>query len=161
MEKQPSLTIGQVEDRLACFMRQHRRTMHRYFCSIGMFNGHPHMLFHLRRQPGITQKELAGRMEISPASVTTSVRRMEAAGLVRREGDEKDGRVIHLYLTPEGEAMDTACAHGRDFMMDTLYRGLSDEELGTLYALLGKMTENLQTAAAALPEYPQGKEDDE
>lgn len=158
MEKQP-LSVGELEDRLAAFMRQHRRTMHRYFCSIGMFNGHPHMLFLLRRQPGITQKELARCLEISPASVTTSIRRLEAAGLVRREGDPRDGRVIHLYLTPEGEAMDTACAKGRDFMMDTLYRGLSRQELDTLYTLLDKMITNLQTAAAALPELPQGKDE--
>ena len=158
MEIQSAL-IGQVEDRLAGFMRQHRRTMHRYFCSIGMFNGHPHMLFHLRHSPGITQKELAKRMHVSPPSVATSVRRLEAAGLVRREGDEKDGRVTHLYLTPEGEAMDAACARGREFMMDTLYRGLSAEELDTLYALLGKMTANLQAAAETLPEIPQDKEE--
>lgn len=152
------ITAGMVEDRLAGFMRQHRRTAHRYFCSIGMFNGHPHMLFHLRRHPGITPKELAERMEISPASVAVSVRRMESAGLVRREGDEKDGRVTHLYLTSAGEEMDTACAHGRDFMIDTLYEGLSEEELATLYTLLSKMTANLQAAADTLPDIA-GKED--
>ena len=151
--------IGAVEDRLAAFMRQHRRTMHRYFCSIGLFNGHPAMLFHLRRQPGITQKELAARLEISPASVATSVRRLESAGLVRREGDPADGRVSHLYLTPEGEEMDAACARGRDFLIDTLYQGLTPEETDTLYVVLEKMTANLQAAAATLPEPPLGKDE--
>ncbi len=154
------LSIDEIETRFAGFIRQHRRTMHRYFCSIGMFNGHPHMLFHLRRQPGITQKELAQHLEISPASVAISIRRLEAAGLVRREGDRKDGRVMHLYLTPAGEEMDTACSHGREFMMDALYQSLSEEELATLYTLLGKMTDNLQKAYASLPEPPsQGKDE--
>lgn len=153
-------TLGEVEDRLHFFMHQHHRTMRRYFCSIGMFNGHPHMLFHLGRQPGMTQKELAQKLEISPASVAISVRRLEAAGLVRREGDEKDGRITHLYLTPAGQELDAACAHGRDFLIDTTYRGLSEEELDTLYALLGKMTANLQEAENALPQI-QWKEDAE
>lgn len=141
------ITIGQVEDRLFCFMRTHRCTMHRYFQSIGMFNGHPHMLVHLRRHPGITQRELAEMHNISPASVTISIKRLEAAGLVRRE---KQGRQMHLYLTPAGEAMDAACAKGRDFMIEHLYEGLTEEELSTLYTLLGKMTDNLQTTCASM-----------
>ena len=143
------ITTGQVEDRFACFMRTHRATMHRYFQSIGMFNGHPHMLFHLRRRPGMTQKELAAVMDISSASVAVSIKRLESAGLVRRE---KCGREMRLHLTAAGEAMDTACARGRDFMIKHLYEGLSDEELGTLDTLLAKMTTNLQKACTTMEE---------
>ena len=69
------LTIAQVEDRLAAFMRLRGQTMRRYFYNIGLFNGHPAMLFHIARQPGVTQTEIAQRMEISKASVAVSVRR--------------------------------------------------------------------------------------
>lgn len=150
----PHVSVGALEDRFAQFMRLHHTVMRRYFVSVGMFNGHPHMLFHIRRQAGITQKELADHMEISPASVATSVRRLETAGLVERRRDERDGRVMHLFLTAAGEQMDTACAHGRDFMMETLYEGLTAEEKDTLYGLLAKMTANLQTASQMLPEIP-------
>lgn len=77
-----TVSAGELEDRLALFMRTHRRAMHRYFQSVGMFNGHPHMLFHLAHSPGLSQKELAQRMEISPASVAISIRRLESAGLI-------------------------------------------------------------------------------
>lgn len=154
------VTTDQVEDRFFQLMRLHRYTMHRYFQSIGLFNGHPHMLFHIRRRPGITQKELAAHLEISAASVAISIRRLEAAGLVRRESDADDRRVIHLYLTPAGEEMDAACGRGRDFMIDTLYRGLSPDEQAVLYDLLGKMTVNLQAACDRFPaQAPQGKGD--
>ncbi len=139
-----SITVGQLEDRFAAFMRLHRRTMHRYFQSVGMFNGHPHLLFHIRRQPGITPRELAAHMKLSAATVTVSVQRLETAGLVRREDDQKDRRVTHLYLTNEGMRMDEACSHGRDFLMDTVYKDFTDQEVATLYALLDKMTVNLQ-----------------
>ena len=68
------LTIAQVEDRLAAFMRLRGQTMRRYFYNIGLFNGHPAMLFHIARQPGVTQTEIAQRMEISKASVAVSVK---------------------------------------------------------------------------------------
>ena len=145
------LTIAQVEDRLAAFMRLRGQTMRRYFFNIGLFNGHPAMLFHIARQPGITQTEIAQRMEISKASVAVSVKRMETAGLLRREADPTDRRVTHLYLTPAGETMDAACARARDFMMDSLYDGLTPEELSTLYTLIGKLQVNLQVAHDKLP----------
>lgn len=147
---------GELEDRLALFMRVHHRTMHRYFQSVGMFNGHPHMLFHIAHTPGIPQKELAERLEISPPSVAISIRRLETAGLVERRRDSRDGRVIRLFLTPEGEKMDAACARGRSFLMDTMYEGLSPKEQRELYRLLGKMIENLQVACEQLP--PQERE---
>ncbi len=141
-----AVNVEALEDRFALFMRTHRRTMHRYFQSIGLFNGHPIMLFRIRQRPGLTQKELAEEMEISAASVAISVKRMEAAGLIERRRDETDARIIHLYLTPEGQKMDAACGKGRDFMIRTMYRDLTDEEKQTLYSLLEKMTDNLQSA---------------
>lgn len=143
--------VGALEDRMALFMRLHHRAMHRYFRSVGMFNGHPHMLFIIRHRPGITQKELAEVMEISPASVAISVRRSEEAGLIRRCRDERDGRVMHLYLTAEGERMDAACARGRDFLIAALYRDFTPEDRRALYALLEKMTNGLIAATADLP----------
>ena len=144
------ISTGRLEDRMALLMRTYHRAMHRYFQSVGMFNGHPHMLFHIRRVPGITQKELASRMEISPASVAISIRRLEAAGLIRRERDGQDARILHLFLTEAGREMDAACARGRDFMVQTLYEGLTDGEQATLYRLLGIMIGNLQAACDTL-----------
>ncbi len=140
---------GELEDRPALFMRVHHRTMHRYFQSAGMFNGHPNMLFHIAHTPGIPQKELAERLEIFPPSVAISIRRLEAARLVERQRDSRDGRVIRLFLTPE-EKMDDACARGRSFLTDTVYEGLSPKEQQELYRLLGKMIENLQAACEQL-----------
>lgn len=142
---------GMLDDRMAAFIRLHHRTLQRYFQSVGMFNGHPHMLFDIRHHPGITQKELAQLMEISPASVAISVRRLESAGLVCRSRDRQDGRVMHLYLTEAGKAMDAACARGRDFLVGTVYQGLSPQERALLYRLLSKMTGNLQAACDSLP----------
>ena len=151
-----TVTVGALEDRLSLFMRTHHRTMHRYFQSVGMFNGHPHMLFHIAHCPGISQKELAARMEISPASVAISIRRLESAGLIRRQRDDRDARTLHLYLTPAGAEMDAACARGRDFLMDTLYRGFTPTEQQELYRLLDKMIVNLQVGCETLPPEKEG-----
>jgi len=50
-----------------------------------------------------TVTDLANRMRLAQNTVTELVGRAEANGLLRREVSERDGRVVHLRLTPEGE----------------------------------------------------------
>jgi DNA-binding MarR family transcriptional regulator len=50
-----------------------------------------------------TVTELAERMQLTQSTVTELVTRAEAAGLVRREQSEMDGRVFWVYLTRDGE----------------------------------------------------------
>lgn len=133
-------------------MHIHRTTLQRYFMSCGMFNGHPRTLFHLRRTPGMTQGELAAALGVAPPTLSVSVRRLEAAGLVERRTDETDARRQRLYLTPAGEDMDRRCAKGRDFLIGAMYADFSDEDMACLDRLLGRMTHNLQEAASTLPE---------
>jgi DNA-binding MarR family transcriptional regulator len=50
-----------------------------------------------------TVTELAERLQLAQSTVTELVRRAEGAGLVEREQSQRDARVAHLRLTPEGE----------------------------------------------------------
>jgi DNA-binding MarR family transcriptional regulator len=50
-----------------------------------------------------TVTELADRMQLAQSTVTELVRRAESAGLIAREQSQRDARVAHLSLTPEGE----------------------------------------------------------
>jgi DNA-binding MarR family transcriptional regulator len=50
-----------------------------------------------------TVTELADRMQLAQSTVTELVRRAESAGLIEREQSQRDARVAHLRLTPEGE----------------------------------------------------------
>jgi DNA-binding MarR family transcriptional regulator len=50
-----------------------------------------------------TVTELAERLRLAQSTVTELVARAEAVGLLERAGSERDGRVVHLRLTAEGE----------------------------------------------------------
>ncbi len=140
-----------LDNRLFRFMHTHRNTLQRYFMSCGMFNGHPRTLFLLQHTPGMTQCELAAALDVAPATLSVSVRRMEAAGLVERRPDEHDARRQRLYLTAVGEEMHRRCANGRDFLIDAMYADFSEEDIACLDRLLCRMTHNLQAAASTLP----------
>lgn len=144
-----AITPEELDRRLHDFMRLHRQGMKRFFSDCGLFNGHPFMLFLIRREPGITPARIAREMEIAPASATISLKRMEAAGLLRREPDAHDRRVWHLFLTPEGVALDERCRRGKDFAAETLFRGFSAAEREVLADMIARMQKNLAEADAA------------
>jgi DNA-binding MarR family transcriptional regulator len=50
-----------------------------------------------------TVTELADRMQLAQSTGTELVRRAESAGLIDRAQSQRDARVAHLRLTPEGE----------------------------------------------------------
>lgn len=50
-----------------------------------------------------TVTELSERMQQAQSTVTELVSRAEDAGLIEREQSQRDARVAHLRLTPEGE----------------------------------------------------------
>ncbi len=56
----------------------------------------------IERNPGLSQRELADRFHIKPATVTNMLQRMEKSGLIRRESDPKDQRIQRLFATENG-----------------------------------------------------------
>src|ERR671914_1928025 len=58
----------------------------------------------------LTLGELAAAEQVKPPTMTRLVRALEARGLVSREPDERDGRVVRLRATAKGR---TLMAEGR------------------------------------------------
>ena len=63
------------------------------------------VLMNLYRHPGISQHDLARKLLVGRSNITMLVPQIEGRGLLRREGDEKDRRILRLTLTAEGEAL--------------------------------------------------------
>ena len=61
------------------------------------------MLMNLYRHPGQSQHDLARRLLVGRSNITMLLPQLETQGLVRRENDAKDRRILRLFLTPDGE----------------------------------------------------------
>jgi DNA-binding MarR family transcriptional regulator len=59
----------------------------------------------IRREPGISQKALAERLEVTSASVSIWIGKMLESKLVERWAHNDDARVMHLYLGPYGREL--------------------------------------------------------
>jgi DNA-binding MarR family transcriptional regulator len=53
----------------------------------------------------LTLGELAAAEQVKPPTMTRLVRALEARGLVNREADERDGRVVRLSATAKGRKL--------------------------------------------------------
>ncbi len=82
----------------------------------------------------LTLGELAAAEQVRPPTMTRLVRALEARGLVRREPDERDGRVVRLRATAKGR---TLMAEGRARRVRALARGLERLDAEELTALRG------------------------
>ena len=65
------------------------------------------LLMMIKGAPGADEQstvtELSSRLQLAQSTVTELVRRAEEAGLIDRAQSQRDARVAHLRLSPEGE----------------------------------------------------------
>ncbi|MGI5215846.1 MarR family winged helix-turn-helix transcriptional regulator [Plantactinospora sp. CA-290183] len=77
----------------------------------------------VERWPGISVKEAAERLHTAANTVSTLVGELTGAGLLERDRDPENRRVVRLRLTPaaRGRLADYA-GHRRDLLLDALDR---------------------------------------
>ncbi|MGQ9925318.1 MAG: MarR family winged helix-turn-helix transcriptional regulator [Chloroflexaceae bacterium] len=90
----------------------------------------------LQSEGPLAMKELAGRLGISPPSVTALTRRLLATGLVTRRPHADDSRVALLELTPAGETLHTRVIEEQLMRMGQFLAGLGLDEQDLLLDLL-------------------------
>lgn len=89
----------------------------------------------------LTQGEISLKVLKSGSNMTTVIDNLERDGLVRRERDAKDRRVIHVHLTDAGSSKIEAVLPGHVAALVDEFKVLSaseQERLGELCKKLGK-----------------------
>lgn len=102
----------------------------------------------LARQPGLTQAELAERLEVRPVTVTQQLDRLQKAGWIRREAHENDRRAQRVYLTEQADPILADVWKIAEAARKDALRGLSSDEQTTLERLLAVVKANLLESAS-------------
>lgn len=101
------------------------------------------ILFHLAREDGRTQLELARLTHLKPPSVSVALGKLEDEGYVTRQADKLDQRCTRVYLTEKGKNIDEKA---RDVIKTLDFRAVKDfteEEIKQLTILLFRLRENI------------------
>lgn len=130
--------------------RRHHACVERQIGDMGIHHSQHRTLMQLaRRQEDIpSQKELAEIMGVSPAAVTTILKKMEREGYVSRSVTDEDNRRNEIHITEKGIAKINE-NHGIFEALDrSMFEGFSEEELATLISLMNRIDKNLDAAGA-------------
>ena len=95
-------------------------------------------LLSFTREGRMPLSSAARRLQVHPTSVTNTVDRLEAAGLVRREPHPSDGRATLVALTEAGRllAADATTTLNRDVFARP---GLDDDDVESLIAVIARL----------------------
>lgn len=101
-------------------------------------------LFVLDEQPGISAAELARRCLVTPQTMTTILRNLEAAGMIERTPHPLHRHVIETRPTPVGRKALEAADERATSVERRLAAEFTAEELDTLRSLLARCSKSLR-----------------
>ena len=78
------------------------RMKHAFEREVGLSAATWFLLSMIIEEDGISQGEVSHKFEVDPSRITRLAQRLEGEGLLRRERDPGDNRVVRLYASEEG-----------------------------------------------------------
>ncbi|NVK19198.1 MAG: MarR family transcriptional regulator [Methylocystaceae bacterium] len=97
----------------------------------------------LDRKDGISQAELAERLDLDRSAVGRLLERMEKRGFIRRLRDKEDRRIVRVYIEDNVRPLLDDLEKISDEVRDQALKNLSDEEEKQLVGLLLKIKSSL------------------
>lgn len=91
-------------------------------------------LLQFTRSGALPMSKASARLQVHPTSVTNTVDRLEAAGLVRRVVDPNDGRGRLVEITDAGRDLVAAATPGLNAVFEDV--GMPPEDLDSVYRVL-------------------------
>lgn len=120
-----------------------RRNFNRDIQDLNITQAQWQILFHISRNDGIRQAQLADTLEMQPISVARLIDRMQSAGWVRRSPDPNDRRAVNLHLEEKAEGVLDLLRERAIGTREKILRGISEAEQMQLLDILQRMRTNL------------------
>ena len=115
-------------------VRLHFSLTHSNLEKEGLYPGQPPLLYALHHHGGLSQKDIAKKLNLKPATITVMIKRLEKSGIIIKTPDEKDqGTKACESLKSIVNKIDNICLNN-----------FSKEELENLSFLLNKVKFNLE-----------------
>jgi MarR family transcriptional regulator, organic hydroperoxide resistance regulator len=113
------------------------RMKHAFEREVGLSTATWFLLNMLIEEDGISQGEVSHRFEVDPSRITRLAQRLQDEGLLRRERDPEDNRVVRLHATGEGRLLIESRQERSEGFEDQVRRMFSPEEMAEFRRALG------------------------
>lgn len=111
----------------------------------GVTFGQWKILTMLSRQDGLTQKEIAERLEVEGPSLIPIIDKMEKEGLVTRKVDNKDRRKNRIFLTTIADATWNSLVDCSMQVRKSSIQDIPEKQVKIMRDVLEKISQNLMT----------------
>jgi DNA-binding MarR family transcriptional regulator len=118
----------------------------------GLHFGQDLVLGVLWEHDGRTPGEVAAALHVTTPTIVKMATRMAASGLLIRRRDDKDNRLVRLWLTDAGLALKDPVQTARQSLEDKVTAGLTETERRSLLNMLA----TIQRAASGMLGGPAG-----
>ncbi|CAG6391279.1 MarR family winged helix-turn-helix transcriptional regulator [Streptomyces cocklensis] len=117
----------------------------------GLHYGQHHLLAALWEQDGRTPGEVAAKLHVTTPTVVKMADRMTATGLLVRRRDDRDNRLVRLWLTDAGRALREPVEAARRELEEQVTADLDGTERAALMAALTKVNRAAEELADRTP----------
>lgn len=138
------MNTSKLLDLLTDTTRLHTNYVERQLAQHGIHSGQGSILSALDILGPCSQKELADFRQVSPATISVMLGRMESRGLIRRSPSDEGGKRNQIVLTEEGQKMALSLRHIMPREADKIFNGLTEEELLVAERVFRVICQNLQ-----------------
>jgi len=132
--------IRQSLDRVSSQMRRNYGESLR---ELNLYAGQDNLLYRLWLGDGITQMQLCEHLKCEPPTVTNMVKTLEQNGFIYRKKDGADARVMRIFLTDEGRALQQPVEMKWKELREKLLQWISEDDRLVLRTLMQQMESNL------------------
>ncbi len=121
-------------------IKKTHRMFHTHMAGHMLHSGQNYLLMLVSRYDGAMQQDLAEKMDIRPSSMTELLVKLEQAGFIMRKKDDKDQRVMRVFITEEGKQNVKQVGMEAEGWWSDLFSCLTGEEQDLLLELLQKVS---------------------
>src|SRR3954452_25448307 len=107
----------------------------------GLRLGQDHLLAALWAEDGRTPGEIAAAVDVTTPAVTTLATRRAESGLLERRPDPRDNRLVRLWLTSAGRALQAPIEAERQQLEDRITATLTKTERAQMMKALAKINQ--------------------
>lgn len=134
---------GMVGPRAVHLAKQIRKMFNRVCNELGLFSGQQDIVVSIVENNGITISEIAKKHNITAATASVSVKRMEKSGFITKKADERDARIARLYPTQKALEAPEIIKSKMDSLESIITEGFTQDEIYQLSDLLERACQNM------------------
>ncbi|MCQ0988394.1 MarR family winged helix-turn-helix transcriptional regulator [Jiella marina] len=147
---------GSVTGQLVLASRSARTALMHDLDALGLYPGQDSVLVAIGDEDGITLRDLAVKLSVKPPTVTKTIARLVAQGLVEKRASGNDLRQNRAFLTVAGHAAVGNVKKAQKSLERRALKGFSTKERKAFRKYLQRLGENLGASAAPEISDPEG-----